>query len=100
MNHENVDVIRFEAPERSIDLIENRTPREAALVHVVARILQSRFKETGNRRWILFVDEKADFGDEDEFVARNLILSANDQRKDLPIQPKGQTHLDDKFTDD
>ncbi len=79
MNEENIDVISLKTLQAGIDLIEYGCSGQSAMVDVVATVFEFRTEKAGNGCRFLVVYEKADFGDEDEIVPRNVILPQDER---------------------
>jgi hypothetical protein len=72
MDLEKVDVVRVQALEAALDLVEDRLARESGLVHVVARVLQPRVLHGVEAEVVRHEDEA--LGQDRDAVARDVEL--------------------------
>ena len=73
MHLKQVDVGRAETLERCLDLVEERGAREPTLIHIVAGVVEVR-AEDGDRGGVVFVDEEEHLGEDDNILARDIVL--------------------------
>ena len=73
MDLEQIDVVRLEALQARVDLVEDSSARQPALVHVVA-LFGELWAEERHRAQVLIVDEDKALGQDDDFLARNIVL--------------------------
>jgi hypothetical protein len=75
MDLEKVDVVRVEALEAALDLVEDRLAREPGLVHVVARVLQPGILHGVEAEVVGHQDEA--LGQDRDAVARDVELDGS-----------------------
>jgi hypothetical protein len=75
MDLEKFDVVRVEALEAALDLVEDRLAREPGLVHVVARVLQSEILHGVEAQVVRHEDEA--LGQDRDAVARDVELDGS-----------------------
>jgi hypothetical protein len=98
MDLEQVDVVRVQALEAALDLVEDRLTGEPRLVHVVARVLQPGVLHGVEADVVRHQDEA--LGQNRDAVTRDVELDGSTSRQPWPREKHASTDLLDSLSDE